>query len=89
MPVFFPLIMANYQVVMYTSYTVLLIRDDWVLFYYLSRFSEILMNIYAEWYVFSDGKSCNNKRYFKIFMICFKQKDKIFLILSDYEFSFC
>lgn len=29
---------------MYTSYTVLLIRDDWVLFYYLSRFSEILMN---------------------------------------------
>lgn len=44
MPVFFSLIMANYQVVMYTSYTVLLIRDDWVLFYYLSRFSEILMN---------------------------------------------
>lgn len=36
--------MANYQVVMYTSCTVLLIRDDWVLFYYLSRFSEILMN---------------------------------------------
>lgn len=36
--------MANYQVVMYTSCTVLLIRDDWVLLYYLSRFSEILMN---------------------------------------------
>lgn len=46
MPVFLSLIMANYQVVMYTSCTVWLIRDDWVLFYYeyLSRFSEILMN---------------------------------------------
>lgn len=67
MPVFSPLIMANYQVVMYTSCTVLLIRDDWVLF--LLSLS-ILRNI-DEWYVFSDGKSCNNKRYFKIFMICF------------------
>lgn len=43
--------------------------DSWWLGTFLLSLS-ILRNI-DEWYVFSDGKSCNNKRYFKIFMICF------------------
>lgn len=76
--------MANYQVVMYTSCTVLLIRDDWVLLYYLSRFSEILMNGMC----FPMVKVVTIKDISRFLWSVFKQKDKIFIIFKTMSSAF-